>query len=118
MSRENVAAEIGVTTKTLYTWEMRSGPIKWDNAKQLAAFYDVAPDSLVTRDADEAAGLPSREQLDRIEATFSRVETKLDALIAFIGATSPDVDPGTADLLRDVLPAGFPLAAQGRRRAQ
>lgn len=71
MSRENVAAEVGVTTKTLFTWEKQNGAIKWDNARSLASFYNVEPESLVTRDPDEAAGLPSREQLDRIEAQLA-----------------------------------------------
>jgi len=84
MSRENVAAEIGVTTKTLYSWEKQNSAIKWENAKRVATFYDVEPEDLVTRDTHEAAGLPSRAQLDRIE-------TKLDALLGLaFGETTPD----------------------------
>lgn len=91
VSRENVAAEIGVTTKTLYTWEKQNGPIKWDNAKRLAAYYNVDPDHLITRDSDEAAGLPSKVQLERIER-------KLDALLEFLGATEVVTQEEPAEL--------------------
>lgn len=72
LSREKVAAEIGVTTKTLYSWE-NDGGIKIDNATRLAAFYGVEdPASLVTRSTDGG------DQLDRIER-------KLDMLIDHFG---------------------------------
>lgn len=73
MSREAVAAELGVTTKTVYAWEKQNGGIRWEHARKLGSFYDVEPESLVTRDPDEAAGVPSREQLDRIEETLTQL---------------------------------------------
>lgn len=63
MSREDVAHAIGVTTKSLYTWEKKNSGIKSDNAKQLAKFYDVPNwEDLVTRDP-EATGPSSRGQV-------------------------------------------------------
>lgn len=32
ISREDAAHEIGVTSRTLYTWEKKDGPIKWEHA--------------------------------------------------------------------------------------
>jgi transcriptional regulator with XRE-family HTH domain len=79
MSRENVASEIGVTTKTLYSWE-NDGAIKWENAQRIGKFYDVAPDSLVTRDPDESQGdLATREQVDAIAAAVADVEQQVVA---------------------------------------
>ena len=52
MSREKVAAEIGVTTKTLYAWE-NGGSIRWENAKKLGEFYGVDPEGLVSREPHE-----------------------------------------------------------------
>lgn len=81
MSREDVAHAVGVTPKSLYAWEKTNSAIKWENAKRLARFYDVEPDSLVTRDADEAAGLPSRAQMDRIENQVIKNGRLLNALL-------------------------------------
>lgn len=91
-SRENVAAEIGVTTKTLFTWEKQNGAIKWANAQKLAEFYGVDADVLVTRDLDDAAGLPSRDQLDRME---HKLDLILEALnVRDEDATGPLDAPG------------------------
>lgn len=71
LSREKLAQEIEVTTKSVYEWEKRDGPIKWENAKKLARFYGLSPEELVTREtnAQIAAQTELREQLDRIEQT-------------------------------------------------
>lgn len=79
LSREKVAAEIGVTTKTLFSWE-NGGKIRWPNAKKLGAFYGVDPESLVSREIPAAAGSvnggqPSNADIDR----------KLDLLIEYFG---------------------------------
>lgn len=76
MSREDVAHEIGVTTKSLYEWEKNNGAIKWDNAKRLGKFYKVEPSELVTREPNATlrAQTELREQLDRVEG-------KLDTLL-------------------------------------
>lgn len=63
MSREDVAHELGVTTKSLFTWEKQSGAIKTANAKRIAEFYDVEDwQSLVTRDP-ESTGPAARGQV-------------------------------------------------------
>lgn len=90
MSREKVAAEVGVTTKTLYSWE-NDGGIMRENAEKLAAFYKVdSADSLITREAEGG------DQLDRIEA-------KLDTIIRHLGIEEDDpmsgYPPAPADLI-------------------
>lgn len=87
LSREKVAGEIGVTTKTLYAWE-NGGSIRWENAKKLAAFYGVDPESLVTRELIEAANdeAPAtiRDQLNRIERNQIDLADKLDVITALL----------------------------------
>ena len=74
LSREDAAHEIGVSSRTLYAWERRNAPIKWENAQAAARFYDVEADSLVSR---ERIG---SDQLDRIES-------KLDELLLLVAGT-------------------------------
>ena len=58
LSRERIAGEVGVSTKTVYAWE-NGGSIRWDNAKKLAGVYsrllstEVDPESIVTRELVE-----------------------------------------------------------------
>jgi transcriptional regulator with XRE-family HTH domain len=84
LSREKVAAEIGVTTKTLYAWE-NDGGIKIDNARKLAGFYGVDDvESLFTRSTDGG------DQLDRIEQ-------KLDQLIVAITSLAKGGEAGQTE---------------------
>lgn len=108
-SRESVAAEIGVTTKTLFTWENKNGAIKWANAQKIATFYGVDAESLITRDADEAAGLPSRDQLEQIQQAQVQINRKLDLLLMHAGLIPADA-PAAAPV-----PTSLPEAP--RRRA-
>ncbi len=89
MSREKVAAELGVTTKTLYSWE-NDGGIMRENAEKLAAFYKVEDSgSLITR--DDAGG----DQLDRLEAKLDLILEKLGvdaSSVRFAAVTHPDQD--------------------------
>jgi transcriptional regulator with XRE-family HTH domain len=81
-SREKVAGEIGVSTKTLYAWE-NGGSIRWENAKKLAAFYKVDPESLVSRELGAVpTGLPAGMDTD---ARLARIEAKLDLVLAYVG---------------------------------
>lgn len=100
-SRETIASELGVTTKTLYSWE-NDGGIKTENAKKLARLYGIEDyTTLVSRDED--AG----DQLDRIEG-------KLDRLLELL--SSDDGAVGSADRLPDD-PRDLPRlpATDGRR---
>src|ERR1700753_3738743 len=57
LTREQAAAEIGVTAKTLYSWEILNGPIKLANAEKAATFYKVDLDSITTRDPSQLGAL-------------------------------------------------------------
>lgn len=126
LSREKVAAEVGVSTKTLYSWE-NGGGIRWENAKELAAFYDVDPESLVSRDLDldapparqgiDLAQHPELEelvnelaQLRKLVPVIKEMQRTLDAVATALEITLADDDAGS--------PAGRrSQRAPGRRRA-
>ena len=77
-SQESVAYDLGVSTKTLRAWE-HGGKIRWDNAKKLAAFYEVDPELLVSRETfapEEEEPLPGT-QLDRIEQMLTEIRGHL-----------------------------------------
>jgi transcriptional regulator with XRE-family HTH domain len=107
LSREKVAGEIGVTTKTLYSWE-NGGSIRWHNAQKLAAFYGVDPESLVSREFSEAVGV-SESQLDRIEA-------KLDRLVSLLEPPEVEPLPGPPTELVQPPPVEVPKRQPGQRR--
>ena len=92
LSRERVAQEIGVTTRTVYAWET-GGKIKWENAIKAAAFYGVDAESLVSRDVPEGVGVPEETQLDRIEDMLERITQALELDKASAGARRPLADP-------------------------
>lgn len=82
LNQEDAAHEIGVSAKTLRTWE-KGGPIKWENAKAAANFYEVDPESLVERepappidlmDALKDAEVPS---VKRVEDQIAALRTEL-----------------------------------------
>lgn len=103
LSRERVASEIGVSTKTLYAWE-NGAKIKWENAQKAGAFYGVDPETLVSRasSSEGVAGEEPEEQLDRIEA-------KLDELLDL----ARTIDPAaiTEPLIEDVEDQAAPRAS-------
>lgn len=76
LSQEDAAHELGVSVKTIRSWE-HGGGIKWDNAKRVGQFYGVEPETLVRRelaDVTEDDGLEGlRKQLDRIEGTVNEL---------------------------------------------
>lgn len=96
LNQEDAAHEIGVSTKTLRTWE-KGGPIKWANAKVAAEFYEVEAESLVEREpgASLEAAVEPDDQL-------TRIETKLDEVLEWIDAqkTEAELDEADADTQR------------------
>jgi len=73
LTRERAAHEIGTTTKSLFTWEKRNGPIKRENADRLAEFYGVEIDAIISRSPDQWG------------TALIRMERKLDALMLAAG---------------------------------
>lgn len=77
LSQEDAAHEIGVSVKTIRSWE-HGGGIKWENAKAAARVYGAEPEELVERELPETA--QDGTQLERIEFKLNRalVELGLD----------------------------------------
>ncbi len=84
LSQEDFAHEVGVTAKTVRTWE-HGGKIKWPNAKNVARFVGVDPEELVEREpVGSAPSLPppavTGTQLDRIEQKLDLILSALREL--------------------------------------
>lgn len=81
-SQDRAAIEIGVSPKTLRAWE-HGGKIRWENAKRLASFYGVDPETLVSRELPELTDADDEPltQLDRIEAQLSVVLAVLETQV-------------------------------------
>jgi transcriptional regulator with XRE-family HTH domain len=91
ISREKLASEIDVSTKSVYSWE-NGGGIRWHNAQRLAAFYGVDPETLVRREVaalgetnQNGATAPGNGQQTQLD----RVESKLDRLLEYFGLSDP-----------------------------
>src|SRR2546423_8259165 len=72
-SQEAAAFEVGVSTKAYRAWE-KGGKIKWENAQRVASFYEVDPETLVSREevGTSVDGGEPVSQLDRMEAELNR----------------------------------------------
>lgn len=102
LSQEDAAHEIGVSVKSLRAWE-KGGGIRWTNAKAVALFYGVDPETLVSRERDADDPTPDLlstlspvapelvAQLDRIEERQIALET---ALAEIATALARDRAPG------------------------
>lgn len=101
LSREKVAAEVGVTTKTLYSWEMLDGGIKVENARRLADFYGVVDAGTLIASSEEGG-----DQLDRIEQ-------KLDAILQHLGISSDPAAQFEAELAEAAAEAGQRAPGRG-----
>lgn len=117
-SREKVAGEIDVTTKTLFSWEMRNGAIKPENLKRLAEFYNRPATDLASRDP-EVDTPPTRDQLDRIEAKLDGI-LRLLRRIATAGVPMPEADlaralEGSSPTVPTAQPEESPAAADAQR---
>lgn len=75
-SQEHVAFTIGVSTKTVRTWEA-GGKIRWPNAQKIARYYGRNPEELVSRDIPEA--IPAGQH-----ATLDEIEAKLDEILSYL----------------------------------
>jgi DNA-binding XRE family transcriptional regulator len=97
ISQEKAAAEVGVSTKTMRTWE-KGGKIRWENAKRLGAFYTISPESLVSREKDATPDLaaPSESQLDVIE---DKLDWLIDLLERLVGADAAGCNASSASIM-------------------
>lgn len=93
LSQEEAAHEIGVSTKTVRSWE-KGGGIRWANAKSAGAFYGVEPESLVTLDEDrerspdlmaELSTNGDQPTLSLILSKLNRIERMVEANARFVG---------------------------------
>jgi transcriptional regulator with XRE-family HTH domain len=102
LSREKVAAEIGVTTKTLYEWE-NGGSIRWDNAKKLGAFYKVDPEGLVSREPGAAASSSTvnGDVPDDLRQQVQDLHAKVDRIIDALGLDK-DADQHPLDQISEI----------------
>lgn len=101
LSQEDAAHEIGVSTKSLRTWE-KGGPIKWENAKAAARFYEVDPEELVSREpgdlmeslnASQSEAPNLRRVEEAIEALRAETAESLDLLHAELRAIQRLLEP-------------------------
>jgi transcriptional regulator with XRE-family HTH domain len=77
LSQEEAAHEIGVSVKTVRSWE-HGGGIKWANAKRVGEFYGVEPEALVDRELHAEEG----DRLEEIGAKIDEVLVRLNSLDA------------------------------------
>jgi transcriptional regulator with XRE-family HTH domain len=101
-SQETVAFAIGVSTKTVRSWE-HGGKIRWPNAKLLGRYYGVDPEALVARDA--AAPLPEDEASETPETQLDRIEQQVSDLHGLFFGESGDDEAAVADLAARLLQA-------------
>ena len=119
LSQEDAAHEIGVTARTLGSWE-RGGPIRWDNAKRAGAFYSVDPQDLVTRDTAEGDPYAVEDVARLIE-----IDAKLTAILAHLGIDYLDElapqrasDVREAETAAEIAKASPAAPAEPRRKSQ
>jgi len=103
LSQEEAAHELGVSVKTIRSWEHGRG-IKWANAKRVGEFYDVAPETLVDRELEAEKG-------DRLDHLEEKLDQALDLL------TSLDARLRAADIGRR-LREESEQSREGRREAE
>ena len=112
-TQQAIADVAGVSLRAAQDWYAGKG-INFEHAKRIAAFYGVDPESLVTRDADEAQqahlalkpGPEMQGQLDRIEAELRDTNALLRLVASNLGIEVREVTEAAAP---DPLPAGRKL---------
>lgn len=95
LSQETAAAEIGVSAKSLRTWE-KGGAIRWHNAEKLAQFYGVDPASLVEHESvrdnpDPVDTINGNERRDPVQRELAVINAKLDILLQRDGLALADL---------------------------
>jgi DNA-binding transcriptional regulator YiaG len=102
LSQEEAAHELGVSVKTVRSWE-HGGGIKWPNAKRVGEFYGVEPETLVDRELGVDSDL------------LTDIDTKVTEILELL--SSLDARLRAADIARrgDEDPA---LSRAGRRGAE
>jgi transcriptional regulator with XRE-family HTH domain len=100
LSQEDAAHEIGVSVKTVRSWE-KGGGIKWPNAKAAGRFYGVDAESLVSRE------LPVEQSPDEL---LRAIDRKLNRLLEAAGLDAEqdrgaDVEPLADDVPEPLLPS-------------
>ena len=92
IKQPHVAEATGVSLRTAQAWEAGASTPKWDHAEALAKFYEVDVDWLMGRTEAEKVGptpaLPGAIQ--RVEAMFAEILTRLDELSASSPADAAD----------------------------
>lgn len=93
LSQEDAAHEIGVSVKTVRSWE-QGGGIRWPNAKRAAKVYGVDPESLVVREDGSGVAADvetiSPGQLEKILAGQERLSQQVAKLATAVDALQPD----------------------------
>jgi transcriptional regulator with XRE-family HTH domain len=100
LSQEDAAHEIGVSVKSLRSWEKGSG-IRWNNAQAAAEFYGVEPESLVSRELmngdvdlphDDLAEV--RDQIATLLSAVAELDAKVDSALDLLRRQPPGEQPG------------------------
>lgn len=92
-SQETAAHMIGVSVKTLRSWE-KGGNIKWSNARRAGEVYEVDPESLVTREEgdDESLAVLFSPDVDELREAVSALGGKMDQVLERIAALATVVE--------------------------
>lgn len=105
LSQETAAAEVGVSSKAWREWEKHNGPIKAENLRKVADYFEVDdPDVLVTRDFQGIDPM----QLGRIETNQHLILRVLAEV--FEADLEPELDVEIQHALQQAPPSSVPAA--------
>lgn len=133
VSQQEAAQAIGITMKTLSTWENGRGKIRWTNAKAAAAYYGCDPEELVSREnpAGEANVVPLptsradavallRSDLADLKAAVDENTRRLEEVLGYLQPAifsdrDERADAPTARARHEAPPAGSTPGRAGRK---
>lgn len=75
LTQAEAAHQSGITERTIRSWE-HDGKIRWTNAKRYAKFYDVDPETIVTR---ELKAPVEPEDIERMQEQLEELLARTDA---------------------------------------